>query len=247
MAKKWDTQEIREAIGRMRFDEERSVEEIHGFLRDPKSSGIPYKVEISKRQIYYYLDSYVKERIRSTPADATGREVAQIERRMVRRLAQEVEYLERKAIGTLTAEHSRNLNAHHKALIDIEKRAKKYAKRTPGKSTAEQPAKGETPLERMAREERERQADSTPETAAPAQSVGADQQPPEPPQATSDVERSESEPVHDNGSEHASDLPADQGTSSQVDRQGGPALPDPAVIQARRAAVASGVASGHPA
>lgn len=158
MARQWDTAEVRAAIERLRFSDEIGPTEIRDRLHAGEA-GLPCKVPISLRQVHHYLRDIRERRIREAAENpgATVSEVAELEARMVARLRQEIAYIESKRLGRLTSEDTRKLNAAHRALIDIDKRARKFAKRaaSSGKRAASEPGKPETPLERMAREERE--------------------------------------------------------------------------------------------
>jgi hypothetical protein len=127
-------------------------------------AGLPFKVPIGRRQVYTYREQYRAEH--GMPHEdrehATIESVDALEQRVIDLMAREIHALEKRKPGTLTAADSRNLNAHHTALVAIERRAKREPgrqKKARRETAQEQP---ESVLDRLAREQREGAANGLP-------------------------------------------------------------------------------------
>jgi hypothetical protein len=156
MPKRYDTKIVRDTIGALDHAGVR-VPEIMRRLNDGEA-GLPYKVPIGRRQIYTYRAEYRAEH--GVPHEdvqsATIESVSALEQRMIDLIAREIHALEKKKPGSLTAKQASSLNAQHRALISMERRAKQYQGKSNGRAAQNGDEDGdETVLQRLAREQRE--------------------------------------------------------------------------------------------
>jgi hypothetical protein len=178
MAKRYDVNKVRDAIGALDFSGV-GPKEIERRLHEDEA-GLGYKVKIGRRQIFNYRMAYRAEHGQPPSEvweDKTTDSIAKTKLRLVALLRREVSALERKAPGTITNVQSRYLAAHHKTLSEIEAREAARTKRkkaTPiGRARAER-QEPLTAIEQLAQREAEQRSEGG-DRAEPSQDNGASQ------------------------------------------------------------------------
>jgi hypothetical protein len=160
MARRYDTKEIRDTIGALDAAK-LPVKEILRRLKAGEAGLKCGSISISERQVYNYRLQYREEHgpPENPSDDDTLHSIAALEQRMVKLLAREVATMERKRAGKLTAVDSRTLDAHHKALVSMQRRAATAprSKSPTSNGNGSGPAE-ESPLQRLAREQQEEAA-----------------------------------------------------------------------------------------
>lgn len=156
IARRYDLKEVRDTIGAL----DRagvSGKDIWRRLREGKAGLRCGSIGISQRMVYHHRLAYRNEHgppARETITDASLETIGGLETRTIRLLAREIAALERKRPGKLTPADSRALAAHHRTLVDIERRARTLRRaKANGDGTAEgEDDKPESAIERLARE-----------------------------------------------------------------------------------------------
>ena len=135
--------------------------------------GIGYPVNVSRRMGYYYKQQYLELKAQAaSQLDDTARSIASVRQRAADLLSRELSAHEAKRPGSMTAKSAAQVGTIARELAKIEKAGRPKGKeRLPEKispSGRSIPAQeNETALERLAREEREHQAGSTPAAPIP--------------------------------------------------------------------------------
>lgn len=166
MAKRYDTKEIRDTIGALDFDGVK-VSEIHKRLNE-KTAGLPYKVPISKRQVYNYRAAYRAEH--GIPTEQiSGNElrdsISSVKKRIIELMAREAAFYQNKPPGRLTKQQVGIARAIFDALGHMERKEMVAANRLRLSDIAatQRPGKEdqgpESAIEKLAREEREAKAE----------------------------------------------------------------------------------------
>lgn len=127
MARRYDSKELREIVAAL-DDSDVPVKEIGRRLRAGEAGLRCGSIPISNRRIYELRRDHREDPERQPDEDVTVQSIAALEDRIVKLLAREVAAKERKRPGQLTAEDSRILDAHHKALISVRNRSRGRSK-----------------------------------------------------------------------------------------------------------------------
>lgn len=169
--RKHQTEEIQQVVGSLDFDHVAAAE-IHRRLREG-DAGLPYKVDISLRQVYNYRQKYRDVHglpSNETSPDARQESIDSIKDRMVQLVSRELAVLERRRPGKMTRADFALVKDFHKTMQEWKRREASVVGRLPQNQIApgdrkQTAPKEESAIEKLAREEREQRTKEAMPTA----------------------------------------------------------------------------------